>query len=337
MLALVIGLWWCWAIVLAPDVQSLIARRYAAQGRSDAPAVAPVVPAQAPASGVTGPTVPTRLSTSDYFQQLGQTGDLYGGVNALFASIAVVGVFWAGALQRRTMLEARQAIAQQQFETAFFELLRLTREVAERIETTYVVKSGVPGTPGDERHRRGSAALNALANNVFGRYTRSVGESDDADYLQKLVDDYKQRLYRHHPSALGPYWRLLYQTFTLVSQAPLSKEERLRYANIARGQLSEGAVLLLALNGLTWRGRKFVDHIERFGLLEHMHPAYLRRFKSYLLSAYRKHAFLGSKEREKVEIGQRPTPGPYAFDQDPDQPNFVITRPLDDDAEVDES
>ena len=113
---------------------------------------------------------------------------------------------------------------------------------------------------------------------------------------------------------------------------------RIQYSKIARGQLSEGAVLLLALNGLTWRGREFVTFIEQFGLLEHMHPSFLKRFRGDFLLAYRRRAFLGSKERHLETNNVTPVPGPFAFDQDPDQPNFVMSRPFDDDvAKVDAS
>lgn len=56
-------------------------------------------------------------------------------------------------------------------------------------------------------------------------------------------------------------------------------------------------MLLLALNGLTEEGYKFVLLIERFGLLEHMHRRYKDAFQSALLTGYRDDAFLGSAAR----------------------------------------
>ena len=82
------------------------------------------------------------------------------------------------------------------------------------------------------------------------------------------------KIYDRQPSAFGPYFRLLYQTFKHIAESTLSERQQLRYANIARGQISEGAVLLIALNGLTPNGYKFVPLIEKFGLLEHLHRRY---------------------------------------------------------------
>src|SRR5437868_10963910 len=49
---------------------------------------------------------------------LGQLGDLFGGVNALFAALAVAGVFWAALLQRRALIETRQALTEERAATA---------------------------------------------------------------------------------------------------------------------------------------------------------------------------------------------------------------------------
>lgn len=233
------------------------------------------------------------------------------------------------------MLETRQAIEQQQFETAFFELLKLTRDVVQLFEYTYLVQAAATDTTADspsrwrEQTKHGYAALNAIAAVEF--------KNDDSEVkgparVQALVDKYKVRVYHQYPAALGPYFRLLYQTFKLVAEAPIDDKKKLQFANIARGQLSEGAVLLLALNGLTWRGRAFVEFIESFGLIEHMHPSYRARFREDLLHAYSRRAFLGSKERKQQVNDADPDPGPFAFDRDPDQPDFVMSHPFNDEA-----
>lgn len=68
--------------------------------------------------------------------------------------------------------------------------------------------------------------------------------------LGVLVSNFLTSVYDKRPSAFGPYFRLLYQTFKYIHESPLTAAEQIRYANIARGQISEGAVLLLALSGL---------------------------------------------------------------------------------------
>ena len=222
-----------------------------------------------------------------HFQELGQVGDLFGGVNALFSAITLVGVFAAAILQHRSLREAREALNHQQFESLFFRLLEFTGGAIEHIR--YV---------GDEDEAVGARALDTIATVNFGKkfFDQNKAQSDRR-LLKLMVYRYAKRIYDQRPSTLGPYLRLLYQTFSLVSDANLNGGKKRRFGNIARGQISEGAVLLLALNGLTERGKKFFPLIEEFGLLEHLHPRHSERYARALQQAYRGHAFVGSKER----------------------------------------
>lgn len=113
LLLAVFGLW-CWWLV----VGARLAHRVAAGAPPDTSASAPTL------------------------EQLGQMGDLFGGLNVLFAAFAFVGVAWAAGLQRRALLDARaayeverRAIARQQFEGTFFHLLTLLREIGQESQT----------------------------------------------------------------------------------------------------------------------------------------------------------------------------------------------------------
>lgn len=341
---LVLLLWLIWPFWGVAAFKSRIEANFAAEqvlnvkkeGVSSVPRLAASSPIKgaAPAADIDSESkesaevkIPT---VGDHFAQLGQTGDLFGGINALFAAFALIGVGWAASMQWRAMSEARQATAEQRFETAFFELLRLTREVLERIE---IELSHSEKLADDQQHqsrgiKSGASALNALASRHFAAFSIGGGPGEDAYWLQQLVTQFKKKIYGQNPSAMGPYFRLLYQTFDLVAKAPLDEVRKVRYSNIARGQISEGAVLLLALNGLTWRGWNFVALIERFGLLEHMHHRYLKQFKKYLRVAYRENSFRGSKERALHKNEEAPPHKPFKFDKDPSQKDFEVTAPM---------
>ena len=109
----------------------------------------------------------------------------------------------------------------------------------------------------------------------------------------------------HRRSALGPYFRSLYQIFEFVESSSLDEDTKLRYSKIARAQISEAQGFLLALNGLTKRGAEFRKYIEKYGLLQHMHNAYKKDFGSLLENIYTKRAFSGSEER-RILIATEP-------------------------------
>jgi hypothetical protein len=203
----------------------------------------------------------------------------------------------------------------QQFESLFFQLLQLSAQVTERIEGPKrrgAIAAIVPGN-GNQYEQipgpTGPRALNAYAQAVFRKFTPPHDEAaPQMDGLEALVRSFLTRVYDRQPSAFGPYYRILYQTFKHIADSHLPEAEQIRYANIARGQISEGAVLLLALNGLTYDGYKFIPLIERFGLLEHLHRRYRLTCERYLLLGYRQRAFMGSAERSLPQNAWQSTP-----------------------------
>lgn len=247
-------------------------------------------------------SAPERSDVENTFiEKAGQTGDSYGGLSALFAALAFVGVAWAGMLQHQQLVDARKSYALEHFEARFFQMLGLLREVTEQISIS-------------DGSKRGAHALRALAFSfadefeavdvVIANKPTLQAAKDKRDFLRKMVQNYVNFYYEQHPSELGPYFRALYQTFKHIDRASISDDEKASYASIARGQISEGTVLLLAVNGLSRRGSGFPKYIEKYGLLEHMHPRYLSKFKDYLLLAYDPLAFMGSKQRQ-IEILKR--------------------------------
>jgi len=257
-------------------------------------AIAHMLPAQA-ASAIQG---------GDAFTQLGQAGDSFGAVNALFAALAGAAVLWAGYVQAKTVHQAqdaqeraeaayddeRQAREKQALESTLFQMLNLTRDLTNSINA---VRGSEETVVPDKRS--GSPALDSLAWSLYSFIGTHPGGA--LDQACKLAMAYEVIIYDEQPSRLGPYFRLLYQMFKFIDESNFDRTTKARYANIVRGQISDAAVFLLAANGMTEKGHKFIRYIQTYGLLEHMHTKYRTRFDPALKLAYRGTAFLGSEGR----------------------------------------
>lgn len=259
----------------------------------------------------TGVGADARLSDAVvYLQQLGQIGDLFGGFNALFAALACTGVVWAGSLQRVALIEARQAfeferesirvertaVAHQQFESTFFQLLIFNRSAVESIRLES------PADTGRACDRVGVDALEYLAGIVYSRIETSLHWGIHRDLLDDVLRSLEDELHARLPSPLGPYFRSLFHVVKLVDDVPemlLSDRQKAKYCNIVRAQIPEGVVLLLAIYGLSDRGRSFFQLIERYGLLKYLPVKYVR-FREVLKTFYRDHAFLGDRDRSAL-------------------------------------
>lgn len=242
------------------------------------------------------------------FTEYGQTGDSFGALNALLTALAGAIVAWAGFMQHQTLAKAKEEAReernyrhQQGFESLFFQLLALSTSITERIEGPRKREEQPMTAPGQETQHHpgkiGPRALDSYADAIFKSITLEAKQNNYQQILELSVKKYLINAHDRRPSAFGPYWRILFQTFKHVAESRLSPQDQIRYSNIARGQMSEGAVLLLALNGLTPEGHKFQPLIEKFGLLEHLHPRYFHEYEDVLKLAYRPRAFMGSEER----------------------------------------
>ena len=267
--------------------------------------------ASAPAGVQVFVTVPQPLAAfpepPSKLTELGQAGDAFGSANALFAAIAGGLLVWSGWLQRRALIEARVVNQKQQFETTFFELLSMGRELEGRFRKADV--SGKADRADPSPALQGHEALSDWALELDRRVQASVSLQDkSAIVLARIVTDFHDHVYDKDPGAFGPYFRVLYQTFKHVASSTLSREEKIQYANIARGQINEDAVFLLAANGLGNFGEKFIRLINRFGLLEHMNRTYRDRHQAAFLLAYQPSAFQGSEDRKARRGNVRESP-----------------------------
>lgn len=210
---------------------------------------------------------------------LGQTGDLFGGVNALFAAFAFAGVALAAYFQYRTNELAQhtlevtlQAQVLASFEPLFFKLLERHDQMyaALRLELRSTIKSAFPGpnecNPAmlaywfrDQVKTRQHIAIGAIHEGA------APGEGD-FEWLRMNFED----LYVTNEHVLGPFYRTTYHLFNLIDKSTLSESDKVRYANIARSAMNRDELLMLMLNCAQPRGASMKTLIERYGVLKHI-------------------------------------------------------------------
>lgn len=187
--------------------------------------------------------VPKRAS------DLGQLGDIFGALSSLFSALALIGAATGVVLQARSLEKQREQFASQQaqierqnFESSFFELLRLQREVVQAMSVSTTRDPALQRPPA-----KGVDAIEYLATRFLSLSNVRVVPSDEADPDQ-IAASYAA-VYAGASDALDRYFRNLFHVFKFIdTSAPASR--RLDYASLARAQLTTSELVLISGNML---------------------------------------------------------------------------------------
>jgi Putative phage abortive infection protein len=265
---MVVTLWLFWASwgaehladALWPLESNAAAAAASAAPTTAAPAASAAASASAPGAGVESKTT-----------RLGQVGDLFGGVNALFAALALAGVGVAAHQQwKNTQIAFRQAT-----EATFFSALELHHRIVDglRFNREAVFPSALieSALRVDAERPSASPYVGSTGRSVFADVVLGLGYTDDPCY-ESTRKNY-ERLQKEHNYVLGHYFRHLYQVLKLIDvDAELDAASKRKYAGLLRAQLSSDELVLLMLNCVD----SMVDHGEfrtlvvKYRMLEHI-------------------------------------------------------------------
>lgn len=287
-----------------------------------------------------GPPALGITAYGDRLAQLGQLGDSFGSFNAIVGVVTVLLLLATGFLQWISLREARATFARQQFEDHFFKLLDLVKTAEDKVTGKFKIPMSIDekikygGSVIEEvRHRKyeritGRDALTKYAATVMWEARQSAGskplptvlQSDEGKRLWRLVHSYRENAYDRSTATFGPYMRMLFHLFSFVQRAQeVDETDRERFTKLAIATLNESAVFLLALNGLTVRGRaKFKPLIESLGILEHLPPSAKKSTGRALRLAYRESAFKHGGSGSAAQ-GAAPELHDFIFDQEDDE------------------
>lgn len=221
----------------------------------------------------------------------GEFGDFVGGVlNPTFSLLALIALLSTIALQIRelrlsakelknsadALAKQNETLRQQNFESSFFQLLRLHADIVSSID---LASANGPITRGRDCFK------------IFVRRLESAlrGIAADRDFDAFTVQ-YKT-FHIEHEHEVGHYFRLLYNIIKLVNRT--DGIDKHFYTNLVRAQLSSYELKLLFYNGLSaWGIEKFKPLIEQFALLKTLPNAALPN--DVLLRKYDPTAFGGT-------------------------------------------
>lgn len=227
-------------------------------------------------------------------ETLGQWGDTFGALNALFAALAFISVLSTLRLQQKQNAEQQEQLADQarnqrrleirenrenskrrrredvqRFEGSFFQLLELQRQL--RTEVALFPSSQIV-----DAVVYGGAAVTA-ASERFELYVKTLSSDGRVATTDELAEAY-QTIHDHAEGGFGPYFRIVYTILRRISEAEfLSEEDRDKYGNIVRSQLSSADIALIAGNGLISASGDFFNYIVRYRLLKYLPDRDVRR------------------------------------------------------------
>lgn len=234
---------------------------------------------------------------------LGQSGDMFGSLNALFTGLAFAGlvstlIMQRGELelQRKELELSRTEYALQRFENTLFGLIKQFNDhvgTIERIETHRNSGSDF------KISKRGREVIREIAkslpNQIYTERNQVVSLNDPPPpTLRRTLEDqnalFRDAFDRLYEPDFAPYMRLLYGIFRHIDLSNLSDDRKKMYSRIARASLSSSEVKFIMFDCASGVGVDFRPWVEKYGLLKHL-PKVERDANPDLVALYNSSAF----------------------------------------------
>lgn len=165
----------------------------------------------------------------------GLWGDTFGALNALFAAIAFIAVLYTIKLQQSQIYQSQHEQSKQKFERNFFQLLQMLREERESINI-------------QANHTNRTFENTEKTINGYLAIHNYINKKTNKEQIVKIynlhVDSYAEKLF-------STYFRLIYTILKFIHEDKyINNEEKIRYGNIVRDQLSHAEVAIIMIAGL---------------------------------------------------------------------------------------
>ena len=189
----------------------------------------------------------------------GVFGDSFGVLTSLFSGIAIILIFVTMLLQKKELefvktqlADQNKTLIKQNFESTFFQLLRLHNETTNSIECQHSRQS-----------IKGSKCFNIFYDQLKGIYHNATTAQGEEYRIDIAYDTF----FKAHQNAVSRYFRNLYAIIKFVENSADGDPEL--YVGLIRVQLSDNELLLLFYHSLSsCADKRLKQIIEQYGLFE---------------------------------------------------------------------
>jgi len=189
---------------------------------------------------------------------------------------------------RKVLKEQSETFKIQQFESTFFNMLRLLQEIIDDLKISVDGQSGtgrdffkiafgnlmtlvsqhnnVTHDPSEVIKKQASIEL------LMTKAKNSDGAIDEVQLNEiklKTTDVYED-FYKYYNDNLGHYFRFVYNIMKFTINSKLTDEEKARYINLIQAQMSSYELGLIFYNALSKHGNRMFDWLEAYTFLENI-------------------------------------------------------------------
>ena len=143
--------------------------------------------------------------------------------------------------------------------------------------------------------QKGRAAFETIASFFINR---NFENNNDYKRRSESAKDEYLEFYSGFQTEMSVHLRMLYLLVNLISKSELEEEDKVQYAKLVRGQMSNSEMLIVRYNCYSHYGKKMQPFCNQYNLTKHLSVTRLLEFK-----AYRTAIQAASEESDKLLSG----------------------------------
>lgn len=192
---------------------------------------------------------------SDQTNNWGTFGDYIGGVvGTIFSFTGVVLIYLTFKRQQETSVL-------QQFETTFFNLLNIQREMMKSVKGKFNGFNGEIVLEGGDFFEKFSQLL--LSDYMF------FPKQGSKEQTRKLICEYYEDRFADPGPTLGPYYRHLYHFLKYTNSSEIYGKKK-KYMDIIQSQMSDAELYCLLYNAICYGSEKLLPLLDNYSFLENI-------------------------------------------------------------------